>query len=180
MGNRGPQPGTGGRPRKPLADKITEGKTDKFSHGSVKLPEPVELEGAEMPPPHEFLSDEQKNGEELVATEIYQSTWEWLRKFHCEQLVTRQGLEQYAVAAARWIQCEKAISTFGFLAKHPTTGAPITSPYVSMAREYSKHANALWNQIFAVVRENSSMDCSTSWTPADDVMERLLTMRRGK
>ena len=42
MGNRGPQPGTGGRPRKPLADKIAEGKTDKFSHGSVKLPEPVE------------------------------------------------------------------------------------------------------------------------------------------
>ena len=70
------------------------------------------------------------------------------------------------------------VNEVGIYAKHPTTGAPITSPYVSMAREYSKHANALWNQIYAVDRENSSMDCSTSWTPADDVMERLLTMRR--
>ena len=169
MGNRGPQPGTGGRPRKPLADKMEEGRSKNRSVG-IPLPEPVDLVGVEMPPPHEFLSDEQ----------IYKSTSDWLRKFRCEQMVTQQSLEQYAVAAARWIQCEKAISTFGFLAKHPTTGAPITSPYVSMAREYSKHANALWNQIFAVVRENSSMDCSASRTPADDVMERLLTMRRSR
>ena len=180
MGNRGPQPGTGGRPRKPLVDKIAEGHAKKYTQGSEPLPEPIELEGVEMPPPHEFLSDEQKNGQELVANEIYKSTWEWLRKFRCEQMVTQQSLEQYAVMAARWIQCEKAVSTFGFLAKHPTTGAPITSPYVSMGREYSKHANALWNQIYAVVRENSTMDCSTAWSPADDVMERLLTMRRGK
>ena len=44
-----------------------------------------------------------------------------------------------------------------------------------MAREYSKHANALWNQIYAVVRDNCSMDYSGS-NPQDDVMERLLTM----
>lgn len=177
MGNRGPQPGTGGRPRKPLADKIAEGHAKKYTQGSEPLPEPIELEGVEMPPPHEFLSDEQKNGQELVANEIYKSTWEWLRKYRCEQMVTQQSLEQYAVMAARWIQCEKAVSAFGFLAKHPTTGAPITSPYVSMAREYSKHANALWNQIYAVVRDNCSMDYSGS-NPQDDVMERLLTMRR--
>ena len=77
MGNRGPQPGTGGRPRKPLADKMTEGRS-KYTSVGIPLPEPVELEGAEMPPPHEFLSDEQKNGQELVANEIYKSTWEWL------------------------------------------------------------------------------------------------------
>ena len=95
MGNRGPQPGTGGRPRKPLADKMTEGRS-KYTSVGIPLPEPVELEGAEMPPPHEFLSDEQKNGQELVANEIYKSTWEWLRKFRCEQMVTQQSLEQYA------------------------------------------------------------------------------------
>ena len=91
MGNRGPQPGTGGRPRKPLADKMTEGRS-KYTSVGIPLPEPVELEGAEMPPPHEFLSDEQKNGQELVANEIYKSTWEWLRKFRCEQMVTQQSL----------------------------------------------------------------------------------------
>ena len=133
-----------------------------------------------MPPPHEFLGSAQKSGLELAAKNVYETTWAWLQKYHCEHLVTQQNLEQYAMTASRWIQCEEAISQYGFLAKHPTTGAPITSPYVSMAREYSKHANALWNQIYAVVRENSTMDCSTAWSPADDVMERLLTMRRGK
>jgi len=35
----------------------------------------------------------------------------------------------------------------------------------------------LWNQIYAVVRDNCSTDYSGQ-SPQDDVMERLLTMRR--
>ncbi len=177
MGKRGPQPRTGGRPKKPLADKLLEGNVQKSRLTTVQLPQPAGLNGTEMPPPHEFLGSNQKSGLELVATEIYRATWEWLNKYSCAHLVTQQSLEQYAMTASRWIQCEEAISQFGFLAKHPTTGSAIASPYVTMAREYSKHANALWNQIFAVVRDNSSMDYSGS-TPQDDVMERLLTMRR--
>ena len=178
MGNRGPQPGTGGRPRKPLADKVLEGKRSKEPLTVIALPEAPYLEGMEMPPPHEFMSAEQKSGLDLVAKELYQTTWDWLRNHSCEHLVTRQNLEQYAMAAARWIQCEQAISQFGFLAKHPTTGSAIISPYVAAAREYSKHANALWNQIYAIVRDNSSTDYR-GYNPQDDVMERLLTMRRG-
>jgi len=37
--------------------------------------------------------------------------------------------------------------------------------------------NRLWNEIYQIVREN----CATSYTgatPQDDVMERLLTMKR--
>jgi len=177
MGNRGPQPRTGGRPRKPLADKILEGNHGKESLTVIQLPDTPNLDGAEMPSQHEFLSSEQKSGQDLVAGEIYIATWNWLQKHHCEHLVTQQNLEQYAMAAARWIQCEEAISQFGFLAKHPTTGAAIISPYVAAAREYSKHANALWNQIYAVVRDNCSTDYSGQ-SPQDDVMERLLTMRR--
>ena len=41
MGNRGPQPGTGGRPRKPLSDKIAEGHAKKYTQGSEPLPEPT-------------------------------------------------------------------------------------------------------------------------------------------
>ncbi len=178
MGNRGPQPGTGGRPRKPLADKVLEGNNGKEPLKVIRIPDSINLEGVEMPPPHEFLSAEQKSGQELVAKEIYQTTWEWLQKYHCEHLVTQQNLEQYAMAAARWIQCEEAISLWGFLSKHPTTGAAIISPYVAAAREYSKHANVLWNQIFAIVRSNSSLDYNSVPNPQDDVMERLLTMRR--
>ena len=177
MGNQGPQPGTGGRPRKPLVEKILEGTHDKEPLTVIQLPDTPYLEGVEMPPPHEFLSAEQKGGQELIANEIYRNTWDWLQKHRCEHLVTQQNLEQYSMAAARWIQCEDAISQFGFLAKHPTTGAAIISPFVAAGREYSKHANALWNQIYATVRDNCSVDYSGR-NPQDDVMERLLTMRR--
>ena len=156
-----------------MTDKVLEGNCRKV----IQLPDTPYLDGVEMPPPHEFLCAEQKIGQDLVANEIYRATWDWLQKYRCERLVTQQNLEQYAMASARWIQCEEAISQFGFLAKHPTTGAAIISPYVGAAREYSKHANALWNQIYALVRDNCSADYS-GHNPQDDVMERLLTMRK--
>jgi len=177
MGARGPKPGVGGRPRKPLADKIRDG--GKTRPTIIQLPDGGELVGADMPQPDAFMSAQQKSGIELAAKEIYKSTWEWLAKYRCEHLVTRQNLEQYAMAAARWIQCEEAVSQFGFLAKHPTTGAAITSPYVAMAREYSKHANTLWSQIYAVIQNNCGADYSGA-NPQDDVMERLLSARKGK
>ncbi len=175
MGVRGPQPGTGGRPRKAVTDKLRDGAKNKPT--VIRLPEAEDMIGADMPEPREFLSAIQKGGEDIQAKEIYQTTWNWLKRYRCEHLVTQQNLEQYAMAAARWIQCEEVVSKFGFLAKHPTTGAAITSPYVAMAREYSKHSNALWNQIYALVKDNCGSDYSGR-NPQDDVMERLLTMRR--
>ena len=47
-------------------------------------------------------------------------------------------VEQYAMSVSRWIQCEEIVSSTGFLAKHPTTGAAIASPYVSMSQSYMK------------------------------------------
>ena len=51
------------------------------------------------------------------------------------------------MAISRWIQCEECITEYGFLAKHPTTGNAIPSPYVSMSQSFSKQANNLWFQI---------------------------------
>ena len=39
-----------------------------------------EVEGVDMPKPHEFLSAEQRDGSTLQAEEIYTETWEWLKK----------------------------------------------------------------------------------------------------
>ena len=76
------------------------------------------------------------------------------------------------------LQCEKAITTYGFLGKHPTTGAPIPSPFVTMSQTYMKQANGLWLIIFQTVKENCSAPFE-SGNPQDDVMERLLRSRRG-
>jgi hypothetical protein len=81
-------------------------------------------------------------------------------------------IEQYAMTVSRWIHCEEVISKTGYIAKHPTTSAPIASPYVAMSQSYLKQANICWNQIFTIVREN----CSTEFqgNPQDDLMEQLL------
>lgn len=169
----GPRIGAGKKP-KALHQKITEGSVD----GAFILPQPVELEGAEVPPVKEYLKSVQKNGKELLAEEVFNETWKWLKKFGCAELVNVQLINQYAMAVARQIQCEEALSEYGFLAKHPTTGNAISSPYVSMLIQFTKQANQAWMQIYQVVKENCAVDFGTS--PHDDMMEKLLASRRGK
>ena len=176
--NRGNKPGnyTGaGRKAKPLAEKIAEGKTGMTI---INLPEGAGMEGFDMPPPKEYMLAKQKGGADLCAEEIYMDTWKWLTERGCERLVSPQLVEQYAMSVSRWIQCEEAISVYGLLGKHPTTGAPIASPFVQMSQTYMKQTNQLWFAIFTVVKEN----CASTYdgkNPQEDVMERLLRTRRG-
>ena len=178
MGKRGPMPGTGGRPPKALAEKIGAGNPGKRPLMVMGAPETATLECVEMPAPKDYMIEKQKNGGKFCAEEIYTETWEWLKERGCEKLVKTQLIEQYAMSVSRWIQCEQAISEFGFLAKHPTTGNAIPSPYVSMSQSFSKQANNLWFQIYQVVRENCTGEYKGA-TPHDDMMERLLNARRG-
>jgi len=62
-------------------------------------------------------------------------------------------IESYAQAFARFIQCEEAISTYGLLGKHPTTGGAIASPFVSMSQNFQKQANLIWYEIFDIVKQ---------------------------
>lgn len=171
----GARPNTGPK-KKALANKIIEGKTS-VKNSAVVLPEPVEIEGVDMPPIKEFLKAKQKNGKDMCAEEVYKSTYLWLKKRRCEKLVSTQLLEQYAMSVSRWVQCEEAISEFGFLAKHPTTGNAMQSPYVAMSQNYMKQVNQIWFQIYQVVKDNCSTDISGA-NPQDDLMERLLQTRR--
>ncbi|EOT27667.1 hypothetical protein C805_01775 [Eubacterium sp. 14-2] len=167
----GARPGAGRKP-KALTEKISEGKTAEV------LMEPAELEGMDVPPVKDFLKSPQKSGRELVAEEVYNETYAWLKARGCEKLVTVQMVEQYAMSVSRWIQCEEIVSSTGFLAKHPTTGAAIASPYVSMSQSYMKQTNYCWMQIYQIVKENCSVEFQGN-TPQDDVMERLLRARKG-
>ena len=167
----GARPGAGRKP-KALTEKISVG------NAAAVLMEPATLEGAEVPPVKDFLKSPQKSGRELVAEEVYHETFLWLKARGCEKLVTVQMVEQYAMSVSRWIQCEEIVSSTGFLAKHPTTGAAIASPYVSMSQSYMKQTNYCWMQIYQIVKENCSVEF-TGNTPQDDVMERLLRARKG-
>ena len=168
-----------GRKKKALADNIADGNPGKRKLTVLDFTDnAADLEGQQMPPPKAFLAARQKNGKDLLAVQVYEETWRWLAERECARLVPAQILEHYAMAISRWIQCEECITEYGFLAKHPTTGNAIPSPYVSMSQSFSKQANNLWYQIYQVVRENCSVEYKGA-TPHDDMMERLLTARRG-
>ena len=170
----GPRVGAG-RKARPLADKIAEGRTGMV----IALPTPPSLEGVEVPPPKQYLRSTQKNGRGVSAEEIYYETWQWLKARGCEKLINPQLIEQYAMSVSRWVQCEEAISEYGFLAQHPTTGNPIASPYVAMSQQYMKQVNQAWFQIYQVVRENCAVKYGGK-TPQDDVMEKLLAAGSGE
>ena len=118
------------------------------------------------------MSAKQRDGTNLEAGEIYIETWEWLKGRGCERLVNKRLIETYAQAMARYIQCEDAISTFGLLGKHPTTGGAIASPFVGMSQNYQKQASLIWYEIFDIVKQNSTT--AYVGNPMEDTMERLL------
>ena len=177
--NRGGARIGAGAKKKPLADKIAEGNPGRRKLTVVEFENrAADLEGQQMPKPSKLLSAIQKDGKPLVAEEIYTAIWEWLAERRCADLVSPQLLERYSMSVARWIQCEEAISDFGFLAKHPTTGNAIQSPYVAMSQNFMSQTNRLWMEIYQIVKEN----CATEYkgeTPMDDAMERLLRARKG-
>lgn len=171
---RGGQRTGSGRKSKALEAKVLEARSASFL-----LDPACDLEGVSMPLVKEYMKEKQKNGEDLGAEEIYKETYLWLKERGVASLVSPMLLEQYAMAEARWIQTEKAISEYGFIAKHPTTGAAIQSPYVAMSREYMKQVNQCWYQIYQIVKENSSDVIPGGATPGD-TMERLLRKGQGK
>ena len=176
----GPRTGSG-RKSKALADKIASGNPGGRKLKVIEVPDdlPVdaELEGADMPEIKDYMLEQQKNGDGFDAEEIFRETWLWLKERGCEKLVSVQLVRSYSMSVARWIQCQHAISEYGFLAKHPTTGNAMQSPYVAMAQNYMKEVNTLWYQIAQVVKENCSAEFSGA-SPQDDIMEQLLRAKK--
>ena len=169
-----------GRKRKSLLEKTDSGNPGHRPLKVIDVPdglEPVELEGVDMPEPAEFLSAIQRDGSVLQAGDIYKNTWMWLKQLGVEKLVPSQIIQQFAMNSARWIQCEEAVTKYGHLGKHPTSGNPMRSPYVSMGIDYQRAAFSIWLQIYQIVKENCSIDYRNGLNPADDVMERLLRSR---
>ena len=113
--NRGGARMGAGAKKKPLADKIAEGNPGKRALTVIDFDShAADLEGQPMPKPSRLLSAKQKDGKKLQAAEIYKNTWEWLHERGCSHLIPVQILEQYAMAISHWIQCEEAISEYGF------------------------------------------------------------------
>ena len=180
--NRGGRRVRAGDKPKPLAEKIAAGEDAdiiEFTPTALEgadLDDAADLVGEEMPSPSEYLSARQKDGKPLGADEIYKETWLWLKERGCERLVNKRLLESYSEAFARYIQCSEAVSKYGMLGKHPTTGAAIASPFTQLLMNFQKQANLLWYEIYDIVKQNCTEPFEGS--PQDSVMEQLLRSRR--
>ena len=165
--NRGGRRAGAGRKPKSLIEKIDEGRDV-----DVLENETGRLKAYCSPEPEEYMRQKQKAGIDLHAERAFNEICSWLKARQCLELVNPYLIRQYAMAVARWAQCETALNEFGLLAKHPTTGAPIASPFQSMGASYMKQSESLWYSINQVVKEN----CSTPYSGSlqDDLMARLL------
>ena len=76
--------GAGKKP-KALHEKIAEGKDD----GAMVLPNPIDLDGVDVPPVIEYLKATQKNGKAMCAEEVYKEIYLWLKQRRCEKLLLR-------------------------------------------------------------------------------------------
>ena len=81
--------------------------------------------------------------------------------------MNKRLLESYSLAFARFVQCKEALSTYGLLGKHPTTGGVVASPFASLSQSYQKQANLLWYEIFDIVKQNCTIKFDGS--PQDDI-----------
>ena len=174
IGGRGGTRQGAGRKPKGIKEKVDANNPGGRRLTVLDIPD---IEGVEMPEPNEILSAQQRDGRDFQAKDIYETTWEWLKRIGCHKAVSPQVIERYAMCAARWIQCEQMTNELGFLSKHPTTGKPIPSPFINIGINYMNQAIRLWNEIYQIVKENCTVDFSGA-NPQDDLMERLLQSRR--
>ena len=172
--NRGGRRVRAGAKPGPLKEKLSQGSP------ATRLTTPAELDvfdldGADIGD-GAVLAGEQRDGKPLGADLVYRERWVWLDERGCTRFVSKRLIEAYAQPFARYVQCEQAISKFGLLGKHPTTGAAITSPFVAMSQSFGKQANVYWYEIFEIVRANCTSDYSGA-APGDEAMEQLLKAR---
>lgn len=161
MGKRGPKPGTGGRPKETIDNKLEK-------KSAAMRGESAELETLPLV-------------DNKTALRLYESTVEWLKGLKCYNDVPNHLIEEYALCKARWLECEMELQRNGLKNEHPTTKKPIKSFYADMSMKYLQQADTAYNAILEIIKLNSSIQLSDAENM--DPMERILsgaTPRRRK
>ena len=147
-----------GKKKRPIEEMILEGRAEPRIENSTEI---ANIEGIDVPDPREYLSDAQRVNIPLIAKDVFKKMYEWLISLGCEKYIFTDLIEMYSQSYARYMQMERMISGTGFLAKHPTTGAAINSPYVTMSDLYSKQAI----RVYAMIEQRVKERCEGDFTP---------------
>lgn len=113
----------------------------------------AKLQAVEAPKIKQYLSAKQKNGKLLGAKRIYTEMYDYIAALGFIDEVPGALIEEYAICSARWIQCEEAITEYGFLSKHPTTEGVIATPFSGLSNQYMKQANQALYMINQILNE---------------------------
>lgn len=106
-----------------------------------------------LPLPDSLLSQKQGGNIPLEAVGVFYSIFRYLKTCGAEKTVPKELVEMFALSYARWKQAETTISEKSFLAPHPTTGVPYTSPLVQISMTYSKQAQQYWFAIYSLTKD---------------------------
>lgn len=170
-GRGGARPGAG-RKRKPLADRIVEGKTKNIT----VLSRPAPGDYTKTPLLRGCLSAMQLQFDRpLGADAIFMRVWQWLNMYRCAEHVEYHRLEAYAILMARFHQCHDLASSDGLLEVDARTQSWRARTYLSIGRSFFEQANVIWREIEAIIKQNSSVPYADA--PRDDVLEQILAGR---
>ena len=157
---------TGAKPD-PLGEKLAVGRpairledplNEPFGFAGNNIGDGAVLAGETMPEPSDYLSEIQHDGKTLGTDLAYRETWQWLDQHGCSQFVAPRLFEAHAQALARYVQCGQAISRFGLLGKHTTTGAATASPFVATSQSLGNQAKVHWCEIYEIVCATCTTD----------------------
>ncbi len=150
----GKRPGAGRKP-KSLAQKIADGQISLEKVHPLDIPIGNDIPTQPIPKPDSYLSAKQAmDDQKFKAADIYRETMRWIYDRGCGHLVNHRLVETYADMFARFIQCSEAVSEYGFIGKHPTTGSAIPSPFTQLEQQYQKQAFVIWSEIFEIIKTN--------------------------
>lgn len=176
-----------GRKGKSTAQKILDGvqansmsieaMEDKAEYGNVPALPSWEVEEQYMTIK---VGNKEYEAPALQTDKVFRYVWNFLDKIGVAEDVGTHLVQLYAFEIARFIQVEQITSMIGFTFPHPTSGAPMASPYVNASMSYLKQANVLWNNITQVIRDKWDGTLKYACYPRteeDDMMEKLLSYR---
>lgn len=98
----GQRPGSG-RKSKALTEKVVAGNPGGRKLKVMEMPTGANLDGADVPNPKDYLSAVQKNGDVLIADEVFKETWLWLK-----EKGMRETCEQSSARTVRYVFGEMA------------------------------------------------------------------------
>ena len=140
----------------------------------VEKSEDGEFDGIEMPYYDDCLKAIERDGEPLGADKIFERMYKHIYKLGCKNIVPIDLIENYALHRSRFLKCEKKLSELGYIASHPTTHAPIATPFASLLNLFDKSQNDALYQINSIIKAHNP-NGFISYKDSDYIMEQILS-----